>query len=119
MLMFLTRLGLEARAVVTGDTTQIDLPDPAGSGLIQACRILDGIEGIGIVRLTERDIVRHRLVRRIVAAYESSSPPGGEEAGDEPSAGEGPGGRASSAAPGGARPDGRADGGEGPAGGGS
>lgn len=69
MLMFLTRLGLRSRAVITGDITQIDLPDPARSGLVEAIRILDGIKGIGIVHLSEKDIVRHSLVRSIVAAY--------------------------------------------------
>jgi phosphate starvation-inducible PhoH-like protein len=81
MLMFLTRLGLESRAVVTGDVTQIDLEEPERSGLVQACRILDGIEGIGIVHLSEQDIVRHRLVKQIVAAYETerkrAAPAGG------------------------------------------
>jgi len=71
MLMFLTRLGPYSRAVVTGDITQIDLPDSTTSGLVQACRILDGVAGIGIVHLSERDIVRHPLVRSIVAAYEA------------------------------------------------
>ncbi len=71
MLMFLTRLGLHSRAVVTGDVTQIDLSDPAGSGLVETTRILDGIKGIGIVHLGERDIVRHPLVRNIIAAYEA------------------------------------------------
>jgi phosphate starvation-inducible PhoH-like protein len=69
MLMFLTRLGLRSRAVITGDITQIDLPDPALSGLVEAIGILDGIKGIGIVHLSEKDIVRHSLVRSIVAAY--------------------------------------------------
>jgi phosphate starvation-inducible PhoH-like protein len=71
MLMFLTRLGLDSRAVVTGDVTQIDLPDPAQSGLVEAGRILGRVEGIGMVHLSEQDIVRHRLVRRIVAAYDA------------------------------------------------
>jgi phosphate starvation-inducible PhoH-like protein len=70
MLMFLTRLGPYSRAVVTGDITQIDLPDSTTSGLVQACRILDGVAGIGIVHLSERDIVRHPLVRSIIAAYD-------------------------------------------------
>jgi phosphate starvation-inducible PhoH-like protein len=72
MLMFLTRLGLESRAVVTGDVTQVDLPDPSQSGLVQAVSILQGIEGIGFVHLCERDIVRHALVRRIVARWSES-----------------------------------------------
>ncbi|MHC4504861.1 MAG: PhoH family protein [Planctomycetota bacterium] len=96
MLMFLTRLGLRSRAVVTGDITQIDLPDPARSGLVEAIGILDGIKGIGIVHLSEKDIVRHSLVRSIVAAYgaarvsaaRAESGPGdprsGEPGGDDP-----------------------------------
>ena len=68
--MFLTRLGLNARMIVTGDITQIDLPPPATSGLIQAMHILKDIQGIGIVEFTKKDIVRHKLVQRIVEAYE-------------------------------------------------
>jgi len=68
--MFLTRLGLNARMIVTGDITQIDLPPPATSGLIQAMGILKDIQGIGIVEFTKKDIVRHKLVQRIVEAYE-------------------------------------------------
>ena len=70
MKMFLTRLGPESRAVITGDVTQIDLPPEQESGLIQACRLLNGIPGIGFAELTEKDIVRHHLVQRIVRAYE-------------------------------------------------
>lgn len=69
MLMLLTRLGLGSKAVVTGDVTQIDLDDPSISGLIEATHTLDGVDGIGIVHLSEQDIVRHPLVRSIVAAY--------------------------------------------------
>ncbi len=76
MLMFLTRLGRRARAVITGDVTQIDLPDPAASGLVEATGILDVVKGIGIVHLSERDIVRHNLVKSIVAAYEAGRPRG-------------------------------------------
>jgi phosphate starvation-inducible protein PhoH and related proteins len=68
--MFLTRMGLNARFIVTGDITQIDLPDKDSSGLLHALKILDKIEGISIVRFDKRDIVRHRLVRDIVDAYE-------------------------------------------------
>lgn len=71
MLMFLTRLGLDSRAVVTGDVTQIDLPEPSESGLVEARRILAGVDGIAFAELRERDIVRHRLVRAIVEAYEA------------------------------------------------
>lgn len=70
MKMFLTRMGLNARFIITGDVTQVDLPKPNDSGLIQALRILENIEGIGIVELDETDIVRHRLVRAIVKAFE-------------------------------------------------
>jgi phosphate starvation-inducible PhoH-like protein len=69
MKMFLTRLGLNSRAVITGDKTQIDLPRREDSGLLQVERILPGIEGIGFHYFTEVDVVRHRLVREIVKAY--------------------------------------------------
>ena len=71
--MFLTRLGNNSRMVVNGDITQIDLPDGKKSGLIQAIRILEGIEGIDIIRFTQKDIVRNRLVMDIVHAYERST----------------------------------------------
>ena len=70
--MFLTRLGLNAKMIVTGDITQIDLPPAATSGLIQAMRILSKVEGIGKVEFTKQDIVRHKLVQRIVEAYEKN-----------------------------------------------
>ena len=70
MKMFLTRLGQGSKAVVTGDLTQTDLPGGKRSGLAEAVKILDGIEEIAIHRFTERDVVRHRLVQRIIAAYE-------------------------------------------------
>ncbi len=69
MMMFLTRLGLNSRAVITGDKTQIDLPRREDSGLLQVERILPGIEGIAFHYFTDVDIVRHRLVREIVKAY--------------------------------------------------
>ena len=68
--MFLTRLGANSRAVVTGDETQIDLPTHKQSGLLEAHRALRHIEGIAIVEFTKRDVVRHPLVQRIIAAYE-------------------------------------------------
>ena len=71
MKMFLTRLGEGSRMVVTGDPTQVDLPAGARSGLSEALETLDGINGIGMVRLTDRDVVRHELVARIVRAYEA------------------------------------------------
>jgi phosphate starvation-inducible PhoH-like protein len=69
MLMFLTRLGQNSKMVVTGDESQVDLPDPAGSGLIDAVRKLGGLEGISVVHLDKTDIVRHKLVQAIVQAY--------------------------------------------------
>ncbi len=69
MKMFLTRLGVNSRAVITGDKTQIDLAAREDSGLLQVERILPGIEGIGFCYLTETDVVRHRLVRDIIRAY--------------------------------------------------
>ena len=69
--MFLTRMGWNTKMIITGDTSQIDLPPKAKSGLIEALHILDGIEGIGVVRLDRKDIVRHKLVTRIVNAYEN------------------------------------------------
>ena len=70
MKMFLTRLGHNAKMIVTGDATQIDLPRTVQSGLIQALRILRGVKGIGIIEYEKKDIVRHPLVQRIVDAYE-------------------------------------------------
>jgi phosphate starvation-inducible protein PhoH and related proteins len=69
MKMFLTRLGVNSRAVITGDKTQIDLPNREDSGLLQIERILPGIDGIGFSYLAETDVVRHRLVRDIIRAY--------------------------------------------------
>ncbi len=70
MKMFLTRLGFNSKAVVTGDITQTDLPSGARSGLVEAMKILRDIEGIHIHEFTERDVVRHKLVQRIILAYE-------------------------------------------------
>lgn len=67
--MFLTRMGPDARFIVTGDDSQVDLPSREDSGLVQAMKILRGISGISIIRFDERDIIRHRLVKSIVAAY--------------------------------------------------
>ena len=68
--MFLTRMGMNTKMIVTGDMTQIDLPPSQTSGLIQAMKILKGVKGISFVELGKRDIVRHKLVERIVDAYE-------------------------------------------------
>ena len=73
MKMFLTRLGFGSKAVVTGDITQIDLPNPGKSGLIEALRIVREIDGIGFVYFDDRDVVRHKLVQQIVKAYEAMS----------------------------------------------
>lgn len=70
MKMFLTRLGFGSKMVVTGDITQIDLPDARKSGLIEASRVLKGVEDIDIIKFTQKDVVRHQLVQRIVAAYD-------------------------------------------------
>lgn len=70
MKMFLTRLGYNARAVVTGDLTQTDIPRGKKSGLADAVPILTGIEGVAIHTFTDRDVVRHRLVQKIILAYE-------------------------------------------------
>jgi len=68
--MFLTRMGVSSKFIITGDTTQIDLPRKNDSGLLMAMRILANIEGISTIKFDERDIVRHKLVKRIVRAYE-------------------------------------------------
>jgi phosphate starvation-inducible PhoH-like protein len=69
MKMFLTRMGEGSRMVITGDPTQIDLPPHQPSGLVEALSIVSGVEGIGITRFSDQDVVRHPLVARIVAAY--------------------------------------------------
>ena len=69
MKMFLTRMGFGSRVVITGDVTQIDLPSDKPSGLKQAMRVLEGVEGVGICRLTQNDVVRHVMVQRIIEAY--------------------------------------------------
>jgi phosphate starvation-inducible PhoH-like protein len=70
MFMFLTRLGASSKAVITGDETQIDLPAHKKSGLLEAHRVLKQVEGIAVVEFSKRDVVRHPLVQRIIAAYE-------------------------------------------------
>lgn len=71
MKMFLTRLGFNSKAVITGDITQIDLPDSRRSGLIEAVEIVGGIEGISMIYFDEHDVVRHNLVQRIIKAYDT------------------------------------------------
>ncbi len=85
MKMFLTRLGYESKAVITGDVTQIDLPDHRRSGLTEAESLLRGIEGIAFCYFTEVDVVRHPLVAEIIRAYDRKTqnnsagrPPGSE-----------------------------------------
>ena len=73
MKMFLTRLGLSSKAVVTGDVTQIDLPPRATSGLIEARRVLRNVRGIDFISFSDADVIRHPLVGRIVQAYERDS----------------------------------------------
>ena len=68
--MFLTRLGMNAKMIITGDVTQIDLPRSVASGLVQALRVLRNVPGIGRVEFGKKDIVRHALVQRIVEAYD-------------------------------------------------
>ena len=69
MKMFLTRLGVNSKTVVTGDKTQIDLPRREDSGLLQIERVLPGVDGIAFAYLQDSDVVRHRLVREIIRAY--------------------------------------------------
>jgi phosphate starvation-inducible PhoH-like protein len=71
MKMFLTRMGNNSKAVITGDLTQIDLPNPKKSGLLEALHVLDGVEGIRFCHFEDTDVVRHQLVQRIVRAYDS------------------------------------------------
>ena len=71
MKMFLTRMGNNSKAVITGDLTQIDLPNPKKSGLLEALHVLDGVEGIRFCHFEDVDVVRHQLVQRIVRAYDS------------------------------------------------
>ena len=70
--MFLTRLGFNSKAIVTGDITQIDLPNAGRSGLVEAVKVLKNIDDIAIMRLTEKDVVRHKLVQDIIRAYEAA-----------------------------------------------
>jgi phosphate starvation-inducible PhoH-like protein len=70
MKMFLTRLGNNSKAVITGDVTQIDLPNPRKSGLVEAMQILKGTDGIKFVHFEDGDVVRHHLVQRIIRAYD-------------------------------------------------
>ncbi|HBN44850.1 MAG: PhoH family protein [Candidatus Marinimicrobia bacterium] len=73
MKMFLTRLGVNSKAIITGDITQIDLPKRSDSGLIDVLKVLNGVDGIGFVELDENDVVRHKLVRDIIKAYDKAN----------------------------------------------
>lgn len=84
MKMFLTRLGQNGKMIITGDTTQIDLPRTVQSGLLQALRILKGVKGIGMIEYEKKDIVRHPLVQRIVDAYEKRESKDNEDNEPEP-----------------------------------
>ena len=79
MKMFLTRMGMNSRMIVTGDLTQVDLPRTTQSGLLQALKILRGVDGIGVIEYGKKDIVRHPLVQRIVDAYEAKEKQADEE----------------------------------------
>ena len=70
MKMFLTRLGFSSKAVITGDVTQIDLPEGKMSGLVEARKVLEGIKGIDFIYFTKKDVIRHPLVQEIIQAYE-------------------------------------------------
>ena len=84
MKMFLTRLGFGSKAVVTGDITQMDLPAGQTSGVVQALKVLRGVDGVSIVRFTDRDVVRHPLVQRIVKAYERFVPASAADSPESP-----------------------------------
>jgi phosphate starvation-inducible PhoH-like protein len=73
MKMFVTRLGFNSKAVITGDITQIDLPNARKSGLVEAAEILKSVEGVSFNYFTEEDVVRHHLVQRIIRAYDEKS----------------------------------------------
>ena len=72
MKMFLTRMGTGSKVVVTGDVTQIDLPDKARSGLVDALQVLKNVQGIAMMFFSEKDVVRHRLVQEIIRAYDKA-----------------------------------------------
>ncbi|HEX5652719.1 MAG TPA: PhoH family protein, partial [Chitinophagaceae bacterium] len=77
--MFLTRIGANAKAIITGDVTQVDLPRNQKSGLSTAVRILKNVDGIGHIELDEEDVVRHRLVKAIIKAYNKEQGQTGRE----------------------------------------
>jgi len=79
MKMFVTRLGFSSKCVITGDITQIDLPDKRSSGLVEIQHVLKGIKGIKFVYFTEKDVVRHPLVQKIIRAYDKKEASRGEK----------------------------------------
>ena len=83
MKMFLTRMGEGSKMVVTGDATQVDLPEGKKSGLVHAIGVLKDIDGIAICRLTDKDVVRHPLVMKIVRAYEQDDKRSESEKGEK------------------------------------
>jgi phosphate starvation-inducible PhoH-like protein len=70
--MFLTRMGMNTKMIITGDCSQVDLPRGVRSGLSEALEILEGIKGIGFIKMDKKDIVRHKIVSRIVEAYDKN-----------------------------------------------
>ena len=76
--MFLTRMGNDAKFIVTGDATQIDLPQKSSSGLLKGVSLVEGIKGVSVIRFGNQDIVRHPLVTKIVKAFEKEEYPGHE-----------------------------------------
>ena len=83
MKMFLTRLGENSKAVITGDVTQVDLPSGTESGLLEATRVLQSVRGIGFQRFEPRDVVRHPLVQSIIQAYDRAGSKRGREAAED------------------------------------
>ena len=71
MKMFLTRMGPSAKFIITGDETQIDLPSKQPSGLLNALKVLKGVKGISVIKLDDKDVIRHKLVKKIIKAYKS------------------------------------------------
>jgi phosphate starvation-inducible PhoH-like protein len=88
MKMFLTRLGINSKAIITGDITQIDLPTRQASGLVQIQGILKNIEGVAFIYLDKKDVVRHRLVKDIIDAYEKFSNGNNKRSNDNKGSGE-------------------------------
>ena len=107
MKMFLTRLGFDSKAVITGDVTQIDLPSGRASGLIEAAQVLREVPGVEMVRFTERDVVRHELVQKIILAYERHAAQGRDAAARATASGAAGGGGERAARPPAARGRGR------------